>query len=683
MKPLSILLAALTTLLAAGECASQPRTAGHDLWLGYAAPRDSALREQYAALLGRIELPEGRYDAVIREELRRAARGLAGVTPRFGGGNPTLRFLKDGDPALGEEGFVLASGGGVLTVRAAADAGTLYGAFDLLRRMQSGEPLDGLHVREVPAYDRRMLNHWDDLDGNVERGYAGESLWKWDELPARIDPRCEDYARANASVGINSVVLNNVNADPRILRRDYIEKVAALAGLFRRYHIRVYLTANFAAPLKPSATPDAMKAWGGAGDLDTADPRDPRVADWWRAKADEIYALIPDFGGFLVKADSEGMPGPQDYGCTHAEGANLLARALRPHGGIVLWRTFVYNPGSDPDRMKRSYLEFAPLDGRFDDNVILQTKYGPLDFQPSEPVQPLFGAMRRTQTMLELQITQEYTGHATYLVYLLPLWRSVLGFDTRSDGPGSTVARITRGAIRPQPIRAIAGVANTGNAPDWTGHPFAQANWYAFGRLAWNPDAAEERITCDWIRATWHTDRDATRVIREMMLPTWETFVRSSSPYGLGLTVDVATHYRAAFETRAGREWQADADGIGTDRTSRGSNFVGQYAEPVRAQLDDPARCPERWLLSFHRLPWDHRMRSGRTLREEFFEGLEAGPRLARENLARWESLRTEIDPERNDAVLARLRQELRDATLFRDRAVAFFTQAAARRPAP
>ena len=662
--------------LLTGCTPSQTDSAGYHLWLDYRPVRQLALRSEYEKTCSRITLPANRYGAVISRELTQAFERMLGITPQWTDDDRAgIRMSLDGNPAeLGAEGYRIQSDGTGISVQAAAAAGLLYASFRLIREIQCGNPLSGLNITEVPAYDLRMLNHWDDLDGHVERGYAGASLWKWDELPEVLDPRYEDYARANASIGINGVVLNNVNADPRILRHDYLEKVAALAAVFRRYNIRVYLAANYAAPMKPSATPDRKKAWGGIGNLDTSDPRDPRVRAWWKAKADEIYALIPDFGGFLVKANSEGMPGPQDYGCTHADGANLLARALRPHGGIVMWRTFVYNPDIDRDRMKRSYLEFMPLDGRFDDNVILQTKNGPLDFQPSEPVQPLFGAMRHSQVMLELQITQEYTGHSTYLVYLLPQWRTVLDFDTFCLGPGSTVSRITGGKIYPQRIRAIAGVANTGDSRNWTGHPFAQANWYAFGRLAWNPEEPTGRITRDWIRSTWHTDDAATREIEAMMMPTWQVFTQSSSPYGLGLTLDVETHYYANFRNRAGKEWYADSTGVGMDRTSRGTAFTAQYFEPNRSRFEDPARCPEMWLLSCHFLPWDYRMPSGRSLQETFFEGLQSGPDLARRNMARWESLRREIDSERYEEVLLKLRQEYDDASRFRDQAVGFFS---------
>lgn len=500
-----------------GQLYGQVQTAltvdtGYELWLNYKPCSNSRLKQS----VSQIRLAGSRYDDVIREELARALKALLTITPDFVQDEEAgiqMSFCKD--KRLGKEGYIIRSGKKRITLQAYSDAGFLYGTFHLIRLIQCGDPFEQLNIREIPALEFRQLNHWDDLNGYIERGYVGKSLWKWEELPGKVDMRYTDYARANASIGINGVVLNNVNADPRILRKDYLKKVAALADVFRKYNIRVYLTANFAAPLKPSATPDVMKRWGGVGDLETADPRDSCVQAWWKEKVDEIYELIPDFGGFLVKANSEGMPGPQDYHCTHAEGANVLARALKPHGGIVMWRTFVYNPEIDKDRIKRSYKEFLPLDGKFEDNVVLQTKNGALDFQPSEPAQPLFGSMKYTSLMPELQITQEYLGHSTYLVYLLPMWREFLDFDTYSEGRGSTVKSIITGKMVSCPFRAMAGVANTGDSYNWTGHHFAQANWFAFGRLAWNPDAETGKITSEWIKSTWNCDERTLKVIEQ------------------------------------------------------------------------------------------------------------------------------------------------------------------------
>lgn len=672
--------ALLLTLFLAGSgftMVSAAQESGYDLWLNYKPVADHSLRNEYASYCGEIKLAGSRFDSAISFELDRALGKMVGLAPKYTGRNGArLRMAVTRGQGLGAEGYRIREKKGKLYIEAGGDAGLLYGTFHLLRLMQCGQSLEGLDIAENPKYDLRQLNHWDDIDGHIERGYAGKSLWKWDELPRKVDPRYRDYARANASVGINGVVLNNVNADPRFLRRDYLEKIAALADIFRQYNIKVYLTANFAAPLKPSSTPDVMKRWGGVGDLDTADPRDPAVQAWWAAKTEEIYSLIPDFGGFLVKANSEGMPGPQDYRCTHAEGANLLARALKPFGGIVMWRTFVYNPNVDPDRVKRSYKEFMPLDGKFDDNVILQTKNGPLDFQPSEPVQPLFGAMKHTPLQPELQITQEYTGQSTYLVYLVPMWRKFFDFDTGCNGKGSTVAAITEGRVYPQKFTAIAGVANTGDTVNWTGHHFAQANWYAFGRLAWNPSAPTSAITREWIRSTWNCDDQAAATIEEMMMPTWESFVAAQSPHGLGLTVKVEGHFRAGFAMRAGKEWRADKNGIGSDRTSAGTDYVSQYFEPARSMFDNIATCPEELLLCFHYAPWGHRMKSGATLREDFFAGLRRGMEQAERNIALWESLRGKIDGRRFEEVMRSLEKERADAEEFYNEAYSFFSNA-------
>ena len=647
---------------------------GYELWLNYKSGSNSRLKQAAIRYASQVRLAGSQYDEVIREELERALKALLEITPGFVRGEEAgIQMSFCTDKRLGKEGYIIRSGKKTITLQAYSDAGFLYGTFHLIRLIQCGEPLVQLNIREIPALEFRQLNHWDDLNGNIERGYAGKSLWKWEELPEKVDSRYTDYARTNASIGINGVVLNNVNADPRILRRDYLKKVAALADVFRKYHIRVYLTANFAAPLKPSATPDVMKQWGGIGDLDTADPRDPHVQAWWKAKVDEIYELIPDFGGFLVKANSEGMPGPQDYHCTHAEGANLLARALKPHGGIVMWRTFVYNPEIDKDRIKRSYKEFLPLDGKFDDNVVLQTKNGALDFQPSEPAQPLFGSMKYTSLMPELQITQEYTGHSTYLVYLLPMWREFLDFDTYSEGRGSTVKSIITGRTASYPFRAIAGVANTGDLQNWTGHHFAQANWFAFGRLAWNPDEETEKITSEWIKSTWNCDEQTLKVIEQMMMPTWDRFVRSHSPYSLGLTTLVKCHYKAGFGIRANKEWKISKESIGNDRTVNGSDYVSQYWRPNRSIFNDINLCPELYLLCFHNVSWEHRMKSGLTLREELTANLKLGIEQADKNIRLWKSIRHKIDSRRFAEVMESLLKERRDAETYYNVAIHFF----------
>ena len=650
---------------------------GYELWLNYKSGSNSRLKQSAIRYASQVRLAGSQYDEVIKEELERALKALLEITPGFvccEEAGIQMSFCTD--KRLGKEGYIIRSGKKRITLQAYSDAGFLYGTFHLIRLIQCGEPLVQLNIREIPALEFRQLNHWDDLNGNIERGYAGKSLWKWEELPEKVDSRYTDYARTNASIGINGVVLNNVNADPRILRRDYLKKVAALADVFRKYHIRVYLTANFAAPLEPSATPDVMKQWGGIGDLDTADPRDPHVQAWWKVKVDEIYEMIPDFGGFLVKANSEGMPGPQDYHCTHAEGANVLARALKPHGGILMWRTFVYNPEIDKDRMKRSYKEFQPLDGQFDENVVLQTKNGTLDFQPSEPAQPLFGAMRHTPLFPELQITQEYLGRSVSLVYLLPMWRKTfLDFDTYCNGKGSTVSNIIAGKTFPSRMLGMAGVGNIGRSRNWTAHHFAQANWYAFGRLAWNPEESTESITSDWIKSTWNCDEATLEVIRQMMMPTWESFVCAHAPYSLGFTVKREDHYTAGFEQRANKEWHVSKESIGTDRTTKGTNYVSQYFKYNKDIFNSLSQCPELYLLCFHNVPWSHKMKSGKSLREEFKSNLKRGIEQVDVNIGLWKSIRNKIDPVRYEEVLESLYKEQRDTKVFYQAALNFFSQ--------
>ena len=420
---------------------------------------------------------------------------------------------------LGREGYIITGNkdSGV-TIQAASEQGILYGAYHLLRLQQTGKLSGELNITESPKYERRILNHWDNLNGSIERGYAGRSLWKWEELPNVLSPRYKEYARANASIGINGTVLNNVNASPDILREEYLQKIRAIAAVFRPYGIKVYLSINFSSP----------RVLGGLAD---SDPLNPAVQQWWDNKIKEIYKLIPDFGGFLVKANSEGQPGPQDYGRTHVDGANMLAKALKPHNGIVMWRAFVYNPDAD-DRAKQAYNEFMPFDGQFLDNVIIQVKNGPVDFQPREPFTPLFGAMQKTPLMVEFQITQEYLGFSNHLAYLAPLYKECLDSDTYSNGAGSTVAKITDGTLRPAQITAIAGVANIGEDTNWTGHHFAQANWYCFGRLAWNHTLTSEEIADEWIRMTFTSDELFINPVKEMMMTSRETVVDYMMPNG-------------------------------------------------------------------------------------------------------------------------------------------------------
>ena len=508
------------------------------------------------------------------------------------------------DPLLNlGEGYMLTDS----SIIASNSIGILYGAYDLLRLQETGN-LSHLSKTEKPAVNLRILNHWDNLDGSIERGYAGKSIWKWDEIildkagefkniSKDLRNRLITYARSNASIGINGAVLNNVNASPQMMTSEYLHKVKVIADIFRPYGIRVYLSINFASPMA-------------LGYTKTADPLDMKVQLWWKKKAKEIYASIPDFGGFLVKANSEGQPGPGDYHRSHADGANMLADALKPFGGIVMWRSFVYGANhKGEDRVKQAVSEFKYQDGKFRDNVILQSKNGPLDFQPREPYAPIFDNIHQTPQIAELQITQEYLGQSKHLVYLAPMWKEFFRF------------------VSPDKLKGIAGVSNIGDNANWCGHPFSQANWYAFGRLAWNPSISSEEIAHEWLIQTYECkDERFTKPVEMMMLTSREACVNYMMPLGLHHIFKFDHHYGPepdGFIASYPLEWcpvyyhKADAKCIGFDRSSKGTDAVGQYPEPYRSQYDNIQTCPEEYLLWFHHVPWNYRMKSGSTLWQE------------------------------------------------------------------
>ena len=511
------------------------------------------------------------------------------------GGKVSLQLMADSEYfALGKDGYTINVENGTTVLRSMSETGLLYAAYHLLRLQACGEDCSRLDIKEKPMNDIRILNHWDNPDGTIERGYAGRSLWKWDELPAKVSPRYAEYARANASIGINGTVLNNVNASPEALSSDNLKKVKTLADIFRPYGIKVYLSVNFATPIK-------------LGGLATADPLNSDVAEWWKQKVHEIYSMIPDFGGFLVKANSEGQPGPCDYHRTHAEGANMLASALKPYGGIVMWRAFVYSP-SDADRAKQAYLEFKPLDGKFLDNVIVQVKNGPIDFQPREPYSPLFGAMPHTQLMVEFQVTQEYLGHSNHLAYLAPMWKEFYSYYSPSN------------------MKAAAGVTNIGDDTNWCGNDLAQSNWYAFGRLAWNPALSSEEIAREWLAQTFTADSRFVRPMTEVMMQSREAVVDYMMPLGLHHIFAWGHHYGPEpwCEIEGARpDWlptyyhRADKEGLGFDRTTDGSDAVSQYPDSLAAVFNSIDNCPDEFLLWFHHVPWKHEMKSGRTMWDE------------------------------------------------------------------
>lgn len=567
------------------------------------------------------------------------------------------------DDAMPQDSYRIEGSHDNITISASTQHGLLYGAFALLR---------GEEGYSAPYYDLRTLNHWDNLDGSIERGYAGESIF-WNDRLEIDHNKIESYAMANASIGINGTVLNNVNASPKMLTAVYINKVKEIADILRPWGIRVYISVNFGSP----------KA---LGELDTADPLNRQVRRWWKKKADEIYKAIPDFGGFLVKANSEGQPGPFDYNRTHADGANMLADALKPHGGIVMWRSFVYGAKhKGEDRVMQAVSEFKPHDGEFRDNVILQSKNGPLDFQPREPYAPIFDQMKQTQQMAELQITQEYLGHSQQLVFLAPMWEEFFTY------------------VSPEKLKGIAGVANIGLDTNWCGHHFAQANWYAFGRLAWNPRLTSKEIADEWLTQTFvdkqliakqqipeshkhraikenHSQRVQTRKIGfneayaallDMMLRSREACVDYMMPIGLHHIFKFDHHYGPepdGFKAHYPLEWcpvyyhQADSAGVGFDRTSRGSGATLQYPEPYCTLYDNPATCPEEYLLWFHHLPWDYKMKSGRTLIDELDFRYQRGVNEVIDFIATWQQAKPYIDAQRWQEVNDRLTTQLIDA---------------------
>ncbi len=648
-----VLIAGLLSVGAAPALAED----GYDLWMRYPA---TTIAKNSVSVRG--DTPMLR---VAAAEVRRALPAQAGaiVLAR----TAEVADLKLPTATLGDEGYLIRAvrlnGRPVTLVTGNTDRGVLYGAFALIRQRATGAAGD---LTSAPRVKLRVLNHWDNLDGVVERGYAGRSLWDWWTLPDYKDPRYVDYARANASLGINGTVLNNVNAKAESLSPRYIAKAAALADIFRPYGIRVYLSARFSAPIE-------------LGGLKTADPLDPQVAAWWRAKADEIYRAIPDFGGFLVKANSEGQPGPRDYHRTHADGANMLAAAVAPHDGIVMWRAFVYADTDPDDRAKQAYTEFKPLDGRFAKNVIVQVKNGAIDFQPREPFHPLFGAMPKTPLMMEFQITKEYLGFATHLAYLGPLFAETLASDTFAKGAGSTVAKVVDGSLEGHTLTGIAGVANIGDDRDWTGSTFNQANWYAFGRMAWDPSLSAETVAREWATQTFAPAAVAPAVT--MMMGSREAVVDYTGALGLAHVMATGHHYGPGpwVSDLKRPEWnpvyyhKADRRGIGFDRAKSGSNAVAQYAPPVAAKLADPATTPPGELLWFHHVAWDRRMPSGRTLWADLVGHYDAGVTYVAGMRTRWDTLKPVVDAERWQKTASFLAVQQREAQWWRDASLAYW----------
>ncbi|ACE83468.1 extracellular xylan exo-alpha-(1-_2)-glucuronosidase [Cellvibrio japonicus] len=670
---------------------------GYDMWLRYQPIADQTLLKTYQKQIRHLHVAGD--SPTINAAAAELQRGLSGLlnkpivardeklkdyslvigTPD---NSPLIASLNLGErlQALGAEGYLLEqtriNKRHVVIVAANSDVGVLYGSFHLLRLIQTQHALEKLSLSSAPRLQHRVVNHWDNLNRVVERGYAGLSLWDWGSLPNYLAPRYTDYARINASLGINGTVINNVNADPRVLSDQFLQKIAALADAFRPYGIKMYLSINFNSP----------RAFG---DVDTADPLDPRVQQWWKTRAQKIYSYIPDFGGFLVKADSEGQPGPQGYGRDHAEGANMLAAALKPFGGVVFWRAFVYHPDIE-DRFRGAYDEFMPLDGKFADNVILQIKNGPIDFQPREPFSALFAGMSRTNMMMEFQITQEYFGFATHLAYQGPLFEESLKTETHARGEGSTIGNILEGKVFKTRHTGMAGVINPGTDRNWTGHPFVQSSWYAFGRMAWDHQISAATAADEWLRMTFSNQPAFIEPVKQMMLVSREAGVNYRSPLGLTHLYSQGDHYGPAPWTddlpRA--DWtavyyhRASKTGIGFNRTKTGSNALAQYPEPIAKAWGDLNSVPEDLILWFHHLSWDHRMQSGRNLWQELVHKYYQGVEQVRAMQRTWDQQEAYVDAARFAQVKALLQVQEREAVRWRNSCVLYF-QSVAGRPIP
>jgi alpha-glucuronidase len=660
---------------------------GADAWLRY-APLTSAARAKYDSLPSSVAvLGDTPVLKTSEKELARGLLGMLGRTLREGNKLPqeravvleTIAALHEAAPewqppaGLSGDGFSLTTarihGFDDLIITGATDRGVLYGVFALLRKIAVEENLENLNEQSQPYAPIRWVNQWDNLDGRIERGYGGRSIF-FDNDEVRADlTRAADYARLLASLGINGCVVNNVNANPRVLAPDFLPQLARIADAFRPWGVQLAISVDFTNP----------KAIGG---LDTFDPLDSRVAAWWRDKADEIYRQIPDFGGFVVKADSEGRAGPSAFGRTPADAANMLARALKPHGGILFYRAFVYDHHLDwrnakNDRARAAYDIFHPLDGQFDDNVIIQIKNGPIDFQVREPVSPLLGGLEKTNEAIELQITQEYTGQQRHLCFLVPMWKGVLDFDMHGDvraaGRATPVKDLAAGRAFHRELGGFVGVANVGLDANWLGSPMAMANLYGFGRLAWNPNLSASAIIDEWTRLTFGNDPHVVKTIDEIELTSWHTYENYTGPLGAGTLTDIlGSHYGpgvASSEENGWGQWhRADHDGVGMDRTiATGTGYVGQYSPNVQKLYETTAATPDNLLLFFHHVPYTYVLHSGETVIQHIYDSHYAGAEQVREYVRQWERLRGRVDENRYAAVLARLKYQEGHAIVWRD----------------
>ncbi|WP_376698217.1 alpha-glucuronidase family glycosyl hydrolase [Cohnella lubricantis] len=657
-------------------------------WLRY-APMDPEIAEKYASWCRSIVVEASAPSPLLAkacEELVGGIGSMLGRMPLAGGtadhgrcvllcaGNSSkLHGVVEAAEleALGEEGYVLRTAGEpgrpFVAIAGHTDRGALYGAFHFLRLLQTGQNLNELNIIEKPAAKLRMINHWDNMDGSVERGYAGRSIFYRDGKIVTDRKRIHDYARMMAAVGLNAIAINNVNVhetETNLITSELLPSVAAVADIFRAYGVRLYLSVNFASPIQ----------YGG---LTTADPLDPEVRRFWAERAADVYRHIPDFGGFLVKADSEFRPGPFTYGRDHADGANMLAEALRPYGGIVVWRCFVYDCLQDwrdrkTDRARAAFDHFRPLDGKFADNVILQIKNGPMDFQVREPASPLFGGLRHTNQVLELQITQEYTGQQKHLCFLIPQWKEILDFDTYARGEGSTVSKAATGELFGRPLGGIAAVSNIGDDANWTGHLLAQANYYGYGRLVWRPELTAEQIADEWTRITFGHDPAVVSTIRRMLLDSWTIYENYTSPLGVGWMVNPGHHYGPNVDGYEYSKWgtyhYADCHGIGVDRTVKsGTGYTGQYHDKVASRFESIESCPDELLLFFHHVPYTHVLKSGKTVIQHIYDTHFEGAEQVDKLVDVWRGLEGRIDGDRYASVLSRLQEQSKHAKEWRD----------------
>jgi len=658
---------------------------GYNAWLRYAPLEGDPLARERAAIPAVITVSgNSPLAASARDEILRGVRGMLGRTLRIESGAPkesailigTFRDLNIAAEAAPETWLlrtVTRNGIRSLAVTGPDERGVLYGAFALLRKIALGEPIGALDEKQTPYAPIRWINQWDNLDGSIERGYGGRSIF-WEAGKVREDlTRVSDYGRMLASLGLNACTIDNVNANPLILSKDFLPQIARIAAAFRPWGVRVAISVDFGSP----------KSVGG---LDTFDPVDPRVAQWWKATADALYKEIPDLAGFVLKADSEGRAGPSTYGRSHADAANVVARALKPHNGLLLYRGFVYDHHMDwnnpkNDRARAAYDNFKPLDGRFDENVVIQIKNGPIDFQVREPASPLFGALEKTNTAMELQVTQEYMGQARHLVFLAPQWKQVLDFDEHAGPAPTPVKALAAGKTFHRPTGGFVGVTNVGLSDNWMGNHLSQANLYGFGRLAWNPDLTSEQIAQEWTRLTFSSDPKVVRTVSDLQIKSWRVYEDYTGPLGLQTLTDiVGNHYGVAVEASEANGWgqwhRADEKGVGMDRTTAtGTGYIGQYREPVARLYESVATCPDELLLFMHHVPYTHMLRSGKTVIQYLYDSHYEGAAAAEDYPAEWMSLKGRIDDQRYEDVLRQLEYQAGQAQVWRDAVTSWFVK--------